>query len=434
MANITRDQWDEDKGVTKKILQKGVVLTDADWNEQADVLKNDNRRTLSSLVGYTNVRFGNGFKVAGVSGNLQVVVYAGFGAFQIANKTAVLLRLAENDTISGFSAWTEERTDYVYLDIEEKEISSADDPNIINPDIGEETCRDMRISYSFEISEGAEPGSPPEGHVYISIATVTKIIGSTINPDDVTVLIDDFYVVNENAVVTDSIMNNAITTDKIANDAITSEKIKDGEVKNNNIADDAVICGKIGADAIIEENIVNGSVSTDKLCGDAVTTPKISNDAVTSDKIVNGAIIADKIAADAVNKTKIASDVAGTGLTQDDDGSLKVDGILAYGSSNEIKMKVIEIGAWNMYVDESKLVTHGLNSSKIRAFQACIIPDVGTPLKNIDYAGSGTTVSGFMVVHDSNVLLQRMTDGYFYNTDYDDPTMNRGYVTIWYEA
>jgi hypothetical protein len=145
------------------------------------------------MVGHESKRFGDGFKVVGTGASLAVTVKAGFGAFLLGTQLAVLLQLAEDATVSGFTAWTGTRTDYVYIDISESEISAAEDPDIVNPDVGEETCRDLRLDYSFHISAGAPPGAAPSGHVYIILATITKTTGSNIASTDVTVLLENHY-------------------------------------------------------------------------------------------------------------------------------------------------------------------------------------------------------------------------------------------------
>jgi len=193
MADISRDQFDEANAVSKKIFQQERYLLDADLNEAQDVLRYMDRRSLSCLVGHESKRFGDGFKVVGTGASLAVTIKAGFAALLLDTKLAALLRLSEDYTLSGFSSWSAERTDYVYIDIEEKEIGPSDDPDIVNPTLGDETCRDLRLTYSFAISEGAAPGSPPSGHVYIILATITKSSGSNIEDSDVTVMIQDHY-------------------------------------------------------------------------------------------------------------------------------------------------------------------------------------------------------------------------------------------------
>ena len=196
MADITRDQFDEDKAVSKKIFQTGIFLADADLNEFQDVFNNNDRRMLSAMVKGEDKHFGEGFQVMGTASSLQVTIKAGFMAAHIDTDLALMLRLADDFVLTGFNAWPAPnggRTDYVYLDIEEAEIGPNDDPNIVNPTIGDITCFDNRIVYSFEISQGALPGTPPAGHTYIVLCSIYKITGSTINDYDVTNLIPDYY-------------------------------------------------------------------------------------------------------------------------------------------------------------------------------------------------------------------------------------------------
>lgn len=224
--SITRDQFNEANRVTKKIFQEGTHLLDSDLNEQADIFRIGARRILSCLTGEQDVCFGQGFNVVGAGASLAVTIKAGYGAFQIVSAQAgigvqgsVLLHLAADQTLSGFTAWTGSRTDYIYIDITETEYGPGDDPNIINPDVGEETCRDLRLGFAFHISQGAAPGTAPSGHTYIVIATVTKTSGSNIEAGDATVLLvphqlnlpDDVNIVHNLDVGNSAIIENQLT-------------------------------------------------------------------------------------------------------------------------------------------------------------------------------------------------------------------------------
>lgn len=174
MANITRDHFSEARGVTKKRMQKGVHLIDADWNEQVDAIDRRLERELSALVKYESRRIGDGFKVVATGASLQVTITAGSVIVHLASGRARLLRLEMDHTLGGFSAFGSLRTDHVYLDIAETEVGTAVDPDLVNPDLGKETCVDIRLSYSFAISNGGAPGAAPSGHTYVSLATVTS--------------------------------------------------------------------------------------------------------------------------------------------------------------------------------------------------------------------------------------------------------------------
>ena len=289
MADLSHDSYAESKRVVRKVLQQGRFVLDSDWNEQMQALVTQRRRILSALIGDVSCRFGEGFSVVGTGASLAVTIKAGFAAFLLGTKLAELLQLAEDATLSGFTSWSALRTDYVYIDIEEPEYGPAEDPSVVNPAIGEETCRDIRVKHTFRISEGGAPGAAPAGHVYISLATVTKSSGSTIGPSDVTALLDAYSVV----VDTDDIVDGAITGAKIATDAVTADKIAAGAVGQSELATGAVTLTKVGAGA------------------------------------VDQAALAD----DAVTKAKLHADVAGVGLDQAADGSLAVTGIKETGAA-----------------------------------------------------------------------------------------------------
>jgi hypothetical protein len=179
MANITRDQYSENKGVVRKVLQQEVPLLDSDFNEAHAVIVNSDRRHLSSLVNHDDRRFGDGFKVTGDGSELQVTVLAGFMAVHLATNSAALIRLASAYVLSGFSTWVGEglgRTDCVYVDVWEVEYGPSDDPNIVNPALGSESMLDIRIKYEFKIAERATTApTPATGHTHVVLALVEKL-------------------------------------------------------------------------------------------------------------------------------------------------------------------------------------------------------------------------------------------------------------------
>ena len=126
-------------------------------------------------------------------------------------------------------------------------------------------------------------------------------------------------------------------------------------------------------------------------------------------------------------------------------GNLVVTGNISgsikdYGSSNHnVKMKVVEIGVWNMdsdaYKSEIKLWTEEVdNTSKIMAVNVMIIGDSDTysthPLTNGGYC----TISYYSVGvnYYTYIQLNRDSSGYFDNTNFNDTSYNRGFITVWY--
>jgi cytoskeletal protein CcmA (bactofilin family) len=199
MADITRDQYSESKLVEKKIFQKFTDAVDADFNEQVDIYRTRQMRILSALVEHEDKRFGDGFKVVEneIDNTNRVILKAGMCAVHIETGKAIPLRIASDLEITG---WTTpsggDRTDYLYLDVWFEEVDSLDDPNLINPAVGEESAVDYRLFWQFGKSEGSAPGTPPTGHTYITLAQIARQNGdAAIVADDITNGLDDIHTI-----------------------------------------------------------------------------------------------------------------------------------------------------------------------------------------------------------------------------------------------
>lgn len=178
MANISRDQFDLDKGVQRKIHQKGSLLMDADLNEQAQVDLERHRRLISGLLTRSDARFDDGFKVIPNLTPLTVDILPGDAGFHLDDNHATLVTHPATTELTGFASWVSggvTRIDMIFIDLEEKEISPEDDPDIINPTAGTETTRDLRLEYTIRIaSDTSTLPTAPAGHVYRTLALVTK--------------------------------------------------------------------------------------------------------------------------------------------------------------------------------------------------------------------------------------------------------------------
>lgn len=199
MADISRDQFDEDSLVVKKIFQQGKYLLDDEVNVIQDNASYYLKRLLSYMVEGVNTRFGNGFKVEDHADVNKVTVLAGGCAVHLTDtkstKRCDLIWSASNIVVSGFTTPSgSNRTDYVYLDIYEDEIDATEDANLVNPARGEETTRDLRLVWSIQKSQGSAPGTPTAGHTYVTIATIARYNGvAQIQPVDITnVLVNCF--------------------------------------------------------------------------------------------------------------------------------------------------------------------------------------------------------------------------------------------------
>lgn len=108
----------------------------------------------------------------------------------------------------------------------------------------------------------------------------------------------------------------------------------------------------------------------------------------------------------------------------------------ASGTAN-LKVKVVEIGDWDMDTDAQKNVTHGIaDFKKIRSAYAIIRDDsdaLYTPLDSFNNAG--TPVRGHIAVFQSTTLrLDRTASESYDSTNYNATGFNRGWVAITYEG
>lgn len=101
-----------------------------------------------------------------------------------------------------------------------------------------------------------------------------------------------------------------------------------------------------------------------------------------------------------------------------------------------LKLKVIEMGDWNMDTTTTLAVAHGLTLSKIRALDGLVRSDDAStfyPPSRIDSSGLFTTGWGIESVDGTNVNLRRIDPGSFSNTSFDSTSFNRGWVLVWYD-
>lgn len=115
-----------------------------------------------------------------------------------------------------------------------------------------------------------------------------------------------------------------------------------------------------------------------------------------------------------------------------------VNSILPASGTANLKIKVIEIGDWNMDTTGSVNITHGVaNFKKIRSVYAVIRDDgdtLYTPLISDSLPASSTGLRGQVAVFQSSTLrLDRLVSGVYDSASYDSTGYNRGWVTIIYE-
>lgn len=119
----------------------------------------------------------------------------------------------------------------------------------------------------------------------------------------------------------------------------------------------------------------------------------------------------------------------------------------ASGTAN-LKIKVVEIGDWNMDSSDAVTVDIGVSREDIRMIQAMIRSDLSSGLVPLNSPqnftggsyGGGVENPGGGIDYGSeglggtSIILSRATSGVFDTTDYNATAYNRGYVTVIYEG
>ena len=99
----------------------------------------------------------------------------------------------------------------------------------------------------------------------------------------------------------------------------------------------------------------------------------------------------------------------------------------------ELKVKVINIGDWNMDVTNSVSVAHGLTLANIRNISASIRSDSESAHYTL-LPAPDNTLDGWIDAVTTVVPLYRLTGGLFDSVNFDSTSYNRCWVTIWYTA
>jgi len=100
-----------------------------------------------------------------------------------------------------------------------------------------------------------------------------------------------------------------------------------------------------------------------------------------------------------------------------------------------VKRKIIPIGAWNMDSDQIIVVAHGLTLSKIRRMSAIIYNDLQTIAYDFYFTAEGYYTSGDQIgITAESVYITLRRPGWFNSSGYSSTGINRGYISIEYEA
>ena len=106
------------------------------------------------------------------------------------------------------------------------------------------------------------------------------------------------------------------------------------------------------------------------------------------------------------------------------------------GAYGEIKVKVIEINAWDMESLSPNTIAHGITDgiARIRSISISIVNNAENIVTPLDYNLITGENSGSYTWNDSTISMNRKSPGYFDYFDYGaNGSFNRGWVTITYE-
>lgn len=116
------------------------------------------------------------------------------------------------------------------------------------------------------------------------------------------------------------------------------------------------------------------------------------------------------------------------------DGGVEILGGIKTDNAT-LKTKVIQIGTWDMSTTLLVDVTHGLSDiSKVRDIRVMVTDDVETTWYPLDRQAGTITEGGVRDIDSTTVTISRTAGGFYDSSNFDNSVINRGYITITYEA
>lgn len=94
--------------------------------------------------------------------------------------------------------------------------------------------------------------------------------------------------------------------------------------------------------------------------------------------------------------------------------------------------KIVEIGEWNMDYSATEFVDHGLTYSKIVAVNIIVRNDADTVRIPLNCSPNTTYTETSFNILSTQIRMDRKDSGYFDGVDFNDTSINRGWVIIHY--
>jgi hypothetical protein len=206
MGNFSREKtFDALKRYVSVRLQQGVPLVDADWNEQDDIRRFELQAFLKWFVGNGVPQGNNGFQILPLPSGLtseqrnnNFLIKGGDGTVEGAGRCLVegwdvintgdliysTQKEINGESIEPLTTPNEDRKDLVYLDVWEREVDSSEDMDLVNPNIGLETCVRIKREWIVRVEEDFQgtaerPSTQLPGHVYYALARLERKVNES---------------------------------------------------------------------------------------------------------------------------------------------------------------------------------------------------------------------------------------------------------------
>jgi hypothetical protein len=253
------------------------------------------------------------------------------------------------------------------------------------------------------------------------------------------------YIGNASNTATARTLSGAITT---TNTGVTS--LGSGVIVNANISASAgIVMSKLEALTASRVAVTDGSgivttssITTTKLGYLTDVTSNIQAQLDSKLSSVTGAIstvTSLDLTANRVTVSSALGKIAASGITTTELNQLSgvVAGVTSSASGTaRLITKVLPLGFWNMDSTASITVAHGVvDFTKIRSIHVTILNDGETGTTSGFWTdGSAGTVALYTSTDSTLITINRIAGGLYDSTTFDRADLNRGWVTITYEA
>lgn len=193
-GNYSRFTYDEVKRYFYMLKEQGVPVLDDEFNLSQEIELTLMRRLVGDTLGDGAV--GDAFKIVGTGANNDFMITGGDGTADGAAHFYLggyLVALASNTTYAGqelappaLTTPGGARVDEVYLDTYLDEVDPVDDPAIVDPVLGVETSRRLKLYYQVLVAEaGAVPAPYTDAqgryHFTAHLATINRTATAVID-------------------------------------------------------------------------------------------------------------------------------------------------------------------------------------------------------------------------------------------------------------